>query len=244
MSDMIHTGVWTGRRRWIIGACVVVAAAVALAVAVRGDGGTKQPGAASTRVSSTASSTGSPGVSSTASSTASPGATTTTASPGPAATGAAQPTPATHGAATAPVLPPVGSEPVRQVALGGQGDLGGGVVVRIVALSKIKAVAKGVGEISGDAFLVTFEVTNSGAKAVPLDPFTVTAYSGSAAAPASPIDSDSHNAPFAGSVKPSGSARGAYVFAAPSGGADLFSFVVMDGSVPVAFQGDTSTWRG
>lgn len=130
------------------------------------------------------------------------------------AAGAASP------ASGGPVAPSTGSVnqivPARQqptrpaVALTRAADFGRSVTLRLSAISAVLVHARTPGEFSGPALQLTFTIRNGSASAIDLTGFVVNV-TDSRGTPAPPVTTPP-TAPFRGSVRAGGSARGVYVF--------------------------------
>lgn len=147
-----------------------------------------------------------------------------------------QPAPPPDGAAG---LPPLGTTPPEVVTLDAPAPVAGSAQARVLSVEGITAEASGIGEIGGPAMLVTLEVDNPGAAPVALGSFSVSAYLGDAAVPASPVSSDERHAPLTGELAPGATARGAYVFSLRGDPGGVVSVSVLSGTdgPQVVFQG-------
>jgi hypothetical protein len=111
-----------------------------------------------------------------------------------------------------PSLTPVGFDEPAAV--------GNGITAEVVSLEGIEGTGQGAGNIAGPALRVTVRITNGTAAPVFLDGVAVDLAHGAELTPASPLQ-DPSTAPFAGTVQPSGSAVGVYVFSVPADDRDL-----------------------
>lgn len=136
-------------------------------------------------------------------------------------------------------LPPLGTAPPEVVTLDAPAPVAGGAQARVVSVEEITAEASGIGEIGGPAMLVTLEVLNSGTDPVALGAFSVSAYLGDDAVPASPVTSDERHVPLTGQLAGAATARGSYVFSLRGDPGGLVSISVLSAtdSPQVVFQG-------
>lgn len=94
-------------------------------------------------------------------------------------------------------------------------SFGGGVSVKVTKIADQTSSDTGPGTIKGEpAVAFTLSFRNDSGAAISVNTVNVTATYGSSDTPASSANSSS-NAPFAGTVKPGGTATGVYAFAIP-----------------------------
>ena len=190
------------RRLVVLAAALVVVAVVAVvaALALRGDdeAGTSAAGAP-----------------------ADPGAAaSTTAAPPELAPAPVTPEPAgpTEDASELPPsLTPVGFDQPAAV--------GNGITAEVVSLEAVEGTGQGAGNIAGPALRVTVRISNGTTGPVSLDGVAVDLAHGEEQVPASPIG-DPSSAPFAGSLQPSESREGVYVFTVPAEDRELVTLSV------------------
>jgi hypothetical protein len=103
--------------------------------------------------------------------------------------------------------------------------VGNGITAEVVSLEAIDGTGQGAGNIAGPALRATIRITNGTAAPVSLDGVAVDLAYGEEQVPASPID-DPSSAPFAGSLQPSGSREGVYVFTVPADDRELVTLSV------------------
>ncbi|WP_157943995.1 DUF4352 domain-containing protein [Blastococcus atacamensis] len=101
-----------------------------------------------------------------------------------------------------------------------QAAVGNGITADVVSLDAIEGTGQGPGNISGPALKVTLRLTNGTSEPVSADAVAVDLAYGTELFPASPLD-DPSSAPFTGTVAPSGSTQGVYVFSVPADERDL-----------------------
>lgn len=127
------------------------------------------------------------------------------------------------------------------VALTETGDFGTGVTLRIIDVSAVEGVARGPGQVSGPALLLTLEAHNDSARAVSLEGMVVALDYGEAHTPAMPL-SEPKGDPFGGELAPGATAEAAYVFAVPEESRDRIRVTTSyTGSAPtVVFRGSAA----
>ena len=116
-----------------------------------------------------------------------------------------------------PSLTPVGFDEPAAV--------GNGITAEVVSLEAIEATGEGAGNIAGPALRVSIRITNGTTGPVSLDGVAVDLTYGEEQAPASPIG-DPSSAFFAGSLGPSESREGVYVFTVPADDRELVTLSV------------------
>ena len=188
------------RRVVVLSAALVVVAVVAVvtALALRGD---DEAGRAATPADPTA-------------------AASTTAAPPELAPAPVTPEPAgpTEDASELPPsLTPVGFDQPAAV--------GNGITAEVVSLEAVEGTGQGPGNIAGPALRVTVRILNGTTGPVSLDGVAVDLTYGEEQVPASPIG-DPSSAPFAGSLQPSESREGVYVFTVPADDRELVTLSV------------------
>ena len=190
------------RRRLVVLAAALVVAAVVAVVAVLALSGDDEAGR---------SAAGDPSPGAAASTTAAP----PELAPAPVTPGPAGPT--EDASELPPSLTPVGFDEPAAV--------GNGITAEVVSLEAIEGTGQGPGNIAGPALRVTVRITNGTAAPVSLDGVAVDLAHGAELTPASPLE-DPSTARFAGTVEPSASAVGVYVFSVPAGDRDLVNLSV------------------
>lgn len=108
-----------------------------------------------------------------------------------------------------------------------------GVETRVVSVERVRAEGTGVGQVAGDAALVTLEVQNTTREPVSLATAAVRAYTPDGFDPATAVDSDERARPFAGTVAPGERVEGRYLFALPADGRALSVALLLDLDSPV-----------
>jgi hypothetical protein len=106
-------------------------------------------------------------------------------------------------AVTAPAVP------INQTA-----DFGTGLTLRVTDIEAVNGQAKSPGEIAGPALRLTLKATNDTKKAISLGTTVVEVSYGADKTPGVQLMNPGGK-PFAGAVKPGGSATGTYVFTVP-----------------------------
>jgi hypothetical protein len=96
---------------------------------------------------------------------------------------------------------------------------GNGIVARVTKVEAIESTASGPGQIAGPAVRITLSIDNGSNQSLALDGVVVNMYLGAERSPALPLD-DPTQMPFAGTVEPSASAAGVYVFSVPEDSRD------------------------
>lgn len=116
------------------------------------------------------------------------------------------------------VAPPLfGDLPVERRDADQEASPAADVQASVVSAEVVTASGTGIGQVQGEALMVTIEIVNSRGGRLPLDRTTVTAFAGGGAVPASPVDGDERFDPFRDAVLPNESARGTYLFSIPPG---------------------------
>jgi hypothetical protein len=129
-----------------------------------------------------------------------------------------EPTGPTEDASVAPpTLAPVGFD--------AQAAVGNGITAEVVSLEAVEGSGQGPGQIAGPALRATVRITNGTTGPVSLDGVAVDLAHGTELAPASPLE-DPSRAPFSGTVQPSESAVGVYVFTVPADDRELVQLTV------------------
>lgn len=198
MSLLARSTATRTRRLIALGASLVLVVAVVVLALVLGDG------------ESPADTGAAPGAGSTTAPAAPPELAPAPVTPEPAG-------PTEDATELPPSLAPVGFEE--------QAAVGNGITAEVVSMEAIEGTAQGPGNIAGPALRVTVRITNGTADPVSLDGVAVDLAHGTELVPASPLD-DPSEAPFAGTVQPSGSAVGVYVFTVPADDRELVSLSV------------------
>jgi len=106
-----------------------------------------------------------------------------------------------------------------------QAAVGDGIVADVVQIEAIDGTGVGPGNIAGPALRMTIRITNGTTGPVSLDGVAVDLAHGEEQLPASPI-ADPSSAPFAGSLGPSESREGVYVFTVPTDDRELVTLSV------------------
>lgn len=190
------------RRRVVVSAAAVLVAAVVAVVAVLALRGDDDAGT---------SAAGDPSPGAAASTTAAP----PELAPAPVTPEPAGPT--EDATELPPSLTPVGFDEPAAV--------GNGITAEVVSLEAVEGSGTGPGNIAGPALRATIRITNGTAGPVSLDGVAVDLAHGTELTPASPLE-DPSEAPFAGTVQPSGNAVGVYVFSVPADDRDLVNLSV------------------
>lgn len=108
-----------------------------------------------------------------------------------------------------------------------------GVEARVVSVERVRAEGTGVGQVAGDAALVTLEVQNTTGEPVSLATAAVRAYTADGFDPATAVDSDERARPFSGTVAPGQRVEGRYLFTLPADGRALSVALLVDLDSPV-----------
>ena len=190
------------RRRYLVLAAALLVVAVVAVVAVLAQRGDDEGG-------TSAADDPSPGA-----------AASTTAAPPELAPAPVTPEPAGP-TEDASELPPS----LAPVAFDEPAAVGDGITADVVSLEAVEASGTGPGNIAGPALRVTIRLTNGTAGPVSLDGVAVDLAHGEEQLPASPIG-DPSSAPFAGSLQPSESREGVYVFTVPADDRELVTLSV------------------
>lgn len=129
--------------------------------------------------------------------------------------------------------PPVGIDEVAQ--------FGNDVEGRIVSAQRVEGVGQGVGERSGPALKIDFELTNGSAEPISLDYIVVNLY-GADGAPGSLLASDPSSKPMSGSLEPGNSAQGTVVIRLPDPTASSATITISYGAEAptVVFSGEVA----
>jgi hypothetical protein len=106
-----------------------------------------------------------------------------------------------------------------------QAAVGDGIVADVVTMESIDGTAVGPGNIAGPALRVTIRITNGTTGPVSLDGVAVDLAHGEEQLPASPLD-DPSVVLFSGSLQPSESREGVYVFTVPADDRELLTLSV------------------
>lgn len=210
----------------------LIPAALVLLAVLAGCSAPSQPGAVA---SPTTPATSSPSRSASGPATTAPGPSATPKStlPPPATTPVPPSTPGDVNS-TVPTRP---AESKKPVDLDQPSETGTGATARLIDLKAINAKATIPGEVSGPGVAVTLEVTNTGPKALDVGTVVVT-LADSDKAPGTEITSPPAKT-LTGSIAPSKSARGVYVFTVPTAKRDPVTVSVTIGAAPaLVFEGN------
>lgn len=164
----------------------------------------------------------------------------TSAVPTPTSPGTEVPSPTPgrpHRLGTGAIVPVEPVQTRQAVPLGGSGDFGTGVTVRLTRVTAVEGRATAPGEVAGPALSVTVVARNGTARSVDLNSVGVLLYFGADRSPATPLREGTR--PVSGALAPSRTATGTYTFSVPEGERDSVRVEISysTGAPTVAFEG-------
>ncbi|WP_152230723.1 hypothetical protein [Georgenia ruanii] len=144
-------------------------------------------------------------------------------------------------AGPAPTAAPKVPKPVP-VKLKEKAQLEPAVSARLVGLGVTQAEGHGPGDLSGDAYAVTVEITNGSGRPLDMSNVVVT-LDAADGTPASPVQGDPDAKPMMGKLPPGKATTGTYLFSLPRTGDTgvRVSFTYAAGTPTAIFSGDASS---